>query len=314
MEDAHYCNDKSALYAVFDGHAGDTTANWSAKNFDQVFEENLRKYRSRMKPKEILAKTFQDVDLQISKIATANPSSGATAAVAFVETTIDGHDSSGPTAIVSQNKSQDKNPQKGNTDYKSTDIEENGKLVSNLYTANVGDTRIVLSCDGRAVRLTQDHTTRVPVERERVERSGGYIAHDRVCGVLAVTRALGDTELKQVITSMPYTTRTRLRPEMDEFIILACDGVWDVMSDQEAVELVREVACVEPSAAARRLVAEAMERRTTDNLTCIVVSLCGPSTRAAGMLDAAQILEYEEQSRRRNRALSIQCFAKTPLN
>lgn len=313
MEDAHYCNDEfgshGALYAVFDGHAGDTTAKWSATNFHKLLKSNLKEFRHKAQPKAILAKTFQDVDAQIAKIAASqNPSSGSTAAVAYVEVEVV------PAAVDNSTESTSVSP---NTSIMGHNFFHHGMLrnkdekkahsetIANLYTANVGDTRIVMSCDGRAIRLTQDHTTRVPLERERVERSGGYIARDRVCGVLAVTRALGDQELKQVITARPYTTRTRLRPEMDEFMILACDGIWDVMSDQDAVDLVRDVANTDPKLAASMIVSESLNRRTTDNLTCIVVSLCGPASRTHSD-------QHSEQSRKRNRAVSIQCFAKTP--
>ena len=62
-------------------------------------------------------------------------------------------------------------------------------------------------------------------EGRRISKAGGLILNNRVNGVLAVTRALGDSYLKDLVTGHPYTTETVIQPEQDEFLILACDGV-----------------------------------------------------------------------------------------
>jgi len=95
------------------------------------------------------------------------------------------------------------------------------------------------------------------------------ILNNRVNGVLAVTRALGDTYMKDLVTGHPYTTETVIQPEQDEFLILACDGLWDVCSDQEAVDLIRNT--TDPQAASKTLVDHALQRFSTDNLSCMVV-------------------------------------------
>ncbi len=94
-----------------------------------------------------------------------------------------------------------------------------------LYTANVGDARIVLCRNGKALRLSYDHKGSDENEGKRVANAGGLILNNRVNGVLAVTRALGDAYMKDLVTGHPYTTETVVQPELDEFIILACDGV-----------------------------------------------------------------------------------------
>jgi protein phosphatase PTC1 len=94
-----------------------------------------------------------------------------------------------------------------------------------LYTANVGDARIVLCRRGKALRLSYDHKGSDENEGRRVASAGGLILNNRVNGVLAVTRALGDTYMKELVTGHPYTTETVIQPDADEFIILACDGV-----------------------------------------------------------------------------------------
>eukprot|EP00696_Hemimastix_kukwesjijk_P004197 gnl/Hemi2/1516_TR538_c0_g1_i1.p1 gnl/Hemi2/1516_TR538_c0_g1~~gnl/Hemi2/1516_TR538_c0_g1_i1.p1 ORF type:complete len:344 (-),score=81.59 gnl/Hemi2/1516_TR538_c0_g1_i1:856-1887(-) len=109
-----------------------------------------------------------------------------------------------------------------------------GKL---LTVANAGDARAVLCRNGVAARLSYDHKANDAQEAKRVVESGGFIVQDRVYGVLSVTRALGDHSMKDVVVSDPFTTVTQLEPT-DSFLILACDGLWDVISDQDAVEFV----------------------------------------------------------------------------
>ncbi|KAL1890265.1 mgpp2cl-1, protein phosphatase 2C-like protein 1 [Ceratocystis pirilliformis] len=138
-----------------------------------------------------------------------------------------------------------------------------------LYTANVGDARIVLCRGRRALRLSYDHKGSDENESRRITSAGGLILNNRVNGVLAVTRALGDIYMKDLVTGHPYTTETVIQPETDEFIIIACDGLWDVCSDQEAVDLIRNFS--DPHEAALTLVDHALNRFSTDNLTCVVV-------------------------------------------
>jgi protein phosphatase PTC1 len=94
-----------------------------------------------------------------------------------------------------------------------------------LYTANVGDARIVLCRNGKALRLSYDHKGSDENEGKRIAGAGGLILNNRVNGVLAVTRALGDAYMKDLVTGHPYTTETVIQPDIDEFLILACDGV-----------------------------------------------------------------------------------------
>jgi protein phosphatase PTC1 len=93
-----------------------------------------------------------------------------------------------------------------------------------LYCANAGDARGVLCRGGKAIRLTYDHKGSDKQEAKRIMDAGGFVMSGRVNGVLAVTRSLGDSSMKEFVVGAPYTTETELSDE-DEFIILACDGV-----------------------------------------------------------------------------------------
>lgn len=109
-----------------------------------------------------------------------------------------------------------------------------------LYVANAGDSRAVLSKNGQAERLSIDHKASDPQEIERVKAMGGTIMDNRVAGGLAITRAIGDHAYKSSgVTSQPYTVRHVLRP-FDKYLVLASDGVWDTVSDQDAIALCKE--------------------------------------------------------------------------
>ncbi|KAJ2507008.1 phosphatase 2C, partial [Coemansia sp. RSA 2049] len=139
-----------------------------------------------------------------------------------------------------------------------------------LFCANVGDARAVVSRGGTAARLTYDHKGDDAHEVERIFESGGYVFNGRVNGVLAVTRALGDSSLKQYVVGNPYTTEMGLNSE-DDLLVLACDGLWDVCSDQEAIDLVRDTQ--DPLQASQTLLNYALSNESTDNITTMVFRL-----------------------------------------
>lgn len=172
-------------------------------------------------------------------------------------------------------------------DTKSADIKVSGSTVAiclirpgpvngsrHLFVANVGDTRVVLaSKGGKAERLTEDHNTDNPNEIKRIEAAGGFILRGRILGILSVARAIGDHTMKKYVISQPNTRQFEITGE-HEFIIIACDGVWDVVEDQEAVELIKtgiaEEKCTEQDAA-QFLIDVAMEKGSQDNITVLVV-------------------------------------------
>jgi len=147
-----------------------------------------------------------------------------------------------------------------------------GKKI--LYTANIGDARIVIGRKGKAERLTVDHKASDPEEGKRITDSGGALFNKKIGGTLAVSRAFGDTELKRWgLIAEPYTRKTNVE-DGDSHLIVACDGLWDVCGDQEAIDLISSVA---PSTSAKQLAGMllryALEHGTKDNLTIIVVKL-----------------------------------------
>ena len=137
--------------------------------------------------------------------------------------------------------------------------------------------------------MSQDHRPSYALERRRVEDLGGFIDDGYLNGVLSVTRALGDWDMKRPQGSTsPLIAEPEFRQitltEDDEFLIIGCDGIWDVLSSQQAVSLVRRGLRRhdDPEQCAKDLVMEALRLNTFDNLTVIVVcftSVDQPSTQ-----------------------------------
>ncbi|KAG6396367.1 hypothetical protein SASPL_142515 [Salvia splendens] len=156
-------------------------------------------------------------------------------------------------------------------------------LGRNLLVANAGDCRAVLCRKGGAIQLSQDHRPSCEVEKKRVEDLGGSVEYGYLNGELAVTRALGDWYMKlpagsaSPLTAEPEFQLTKLT-EDDEFLIIACDGIWDVLSNEEAVSLVqRELRYHnDPEQCAKELTSQALMRDTGDNVTAIVVCFSSP--------------------------------------
>ncbi|XP_019618247.1 PREDICTED: protein phosphatase 2C-like domain-containing protein 1 isoform X1 [Branchiostoma belcheri] len=116
-----------------------------------------------------------------------------------------------------------------------------------LFVANAGNTHAVLCRDGKTYRITMDHTTSNPHERSRVVRTGGTITgskkHGRIFGTMATTRGLGnhgDVNIKKCVLNEPFTTCVSI-DQYAQFLILASNGVWEVLSDKEAVSLLLQM-------------------------------------------------------------------------
>ena len=196
----------------------------------------------------------------------------------------------------------------------STDLDSNDRTMTTITTLQKQQSTVSSVRTNGAVRITHDHKSTDPDEVARIEKSGGIVMRGRVLGVLAVARSLGDHGLKEYVIGRPYVSSTVVHindgddcPDDDdddddyqigqegpytdgEFIIVACDGLWDVMKDQEAVDLVRgyvrgsddndnnsnnggEKLCFNNSrmkGVSSFLVEEALRRGSADNITVIL--------------------------------------------
>lgn len=262
-------------FAIFDGHAGKSTARWCGNNLHTLIEQEILAKEagancglgaspaSLCDVKDVFHNVFVKADELIEEEGSG--SAGSTAAVAILRW--ESNDQ-----LLALGKLESQKPSK------KFDFVPGPQHKRMLYTANVGDLRIVIYRAGKAYRLTYDHKASDLSEIDRVRNNGGLIVKNRVNGVLAITRSLGDSYIKNLVTGKPFTTSTEVTPE-DEFLILACDGVWDVISDNHACKYVSDIfkqqqqnnEPIDPAKAAKKLCQLAIDNATTDNVTAMVV-------------------------------------------
>ncbi|KAJ6004140.1 hypothetical protein N7499_000208 [Penicillium canescens] len=202
-----------AFFGVYDGHGGDKVALFTG--------ENLHKIVSRQESfaKGDIEQAMKDGFLATDRAILEDPRyeeevSGCTAS----------------TSIISKDK---------------------------IWVANAGDSRSVLGVKGRAKPLSFDHKPQNEGEKARISAAGGFVDFGRVNGNLALSRAIGDFEFKkspelspeqQIVTAYPDVTVHELTND-DEFLVIACDGIWDCQSSQAVVEFVRRgIAAKQPLA------------------------------------------------------------------
>ncbi|CAO3595589.1 unnamed protein product [Absidia cylindrospora] len=209
MEDAHAAilkldDTNASFFGVYDGHGGSTVAEYTGNILHHKVRESSffdkKDYRSALKDAFLTI----DKDLKEDQNFAYDPS-GCTAVTAL---------------LTPDNK---------------------------LFVANAGDSRSILSTNGQNKALSYDHKPVDRLESQRIVAAGGFVEFGRVNGNLALSRAIGDFEFKQnehlpaeeqVVTCNPDIIEHELTMD-DEFIVLACDGIWDCMTNQEVIDYIR---------------------------------------------------------------------------
>jgi protein phosphatase 1L len=231
------------LYGVFDGHAGSAAADFCSTSLGSVL---LTDSAWPAQPEACLTNAFHVLDasfLELARLHRPPLNDGTTAVCALT-------------------------------------------LGRRILVANAGDSRAVLvQRDGRAHALSQDHKPNRPDEVRRIQALGGSVFFHgvwRVSGVLAVSRAIGDRTLKPYVSATPELAWWECTPQ-DAALVLACDGLWDVLSNEQVAEVVLAAmhplpgGVEEPHTPAQRasaaLVRHAIMSGSMDNVTAIVVDL-----------------------------------------
>ncbi|CAH1791067.1 unnamed protein product [Owenia fusiformis] len=259
MEDAHTAmiglenglTDWS-FFAVFDGHAGKNVSEYASRKLIESIGNNkdFMKALEQGDPTsplmiQAIKNGFLELDEKMRKIPEM----------------LNGEDKSGSTAICA--------------------------LVSptHIYFANCGDSRGLLTSSGAVKFHTQDHKPSNPIEKERIQNAGGSVMIQRVNGSLAVSRALGDYDYKNVEGKSPVEQLVSPEPEIniiartdqDEFVVLACDGIWDVMTNDDLSNFVRsrirltdnlETIC-------NQVIDCCLYKGSRDNMSIVIVALPG---------------------------------------
>jgi len=214
-----------AYFGLFDGHGGRGAAEYIAQNLHNNIFDELRDSGHRAEYASVLGRAFLATDANLLSEMPEEHSGAAAVAL-----------------LLSQ---------------------------GSLSLAHCGDCRAVLSTAGEASQLTMDHHPDVEAERVRVEERGGKVVSwgrgsHRVQGVLAVSRAFGDRDLKQYITADPDVSSMRLTAD-HEFVVLGTDGLWDCVNNQEAVDLIRESLTVSSSVDSEHQCLESVDNPQVDS-------------------------------------------------
>ncbi|EKD14436.1 protein phosphatase 2C [Drepanopeziza brunnea f. sp. 'multigermtubi' MB_m1] len=167
--------------------------------------------------------------------------------------------------------------------------------ATQIFVGNAGDSRSVLGVKGRAKPLSFDHKPQNEGEKARITAAGGFVDFGRVNGNLALSRAIGDFEFKksaelapeqQIVTAYPDVTVHNISPD-DEFLVVACDGIWDCQSSQAVVEFVRRgiAAKQDLSKICENMMDNCLASSSEtggvgcDNMTIIIIGLLGGKTK-----------------------------------
>lgn len=262
MEDAHVAqiNPKGlpqgcSLFAVFDGHGGRLAADLAAEGITKelaavmksdVFPGGKAEGSDPNKIGRAMRDAFMNLDLNIRK--TFDESYGS--------------DKSGCTAITA--------------------------LVTptHVIVANSGDSRSIMAKNGRTIEMSFDHKPFNAEERKRIQEAGGLVRSNRVNGDLAVSRALGDFSYKARADLPAEKQQVSAEPEIEvqkiekteEFLVLACDGIWDVMSNDEICAYIRQL--MNNGETNLKLIAEeildnCLRAGSRDNMSVVIVKFPG---------------------------------------
>ncbi|CCI45828.1 unnamed protein product [Albugo candida] len=158
---------------------------------------------------------------------------------------------------------------------------------SELFLSSLGDSRVVLCHDGKAINVFTPHTPKLSSEYERICAAKGSVIQDRIFGVLGVSRAFGDNDFKtsrgrykdrfngDIVSGSPDVTSLHIDRTM-RFILVGCDGLFDILTSQQIVDFVcMKSNCADVQQIAQDLVAYAISAGSTDNVSVILIYFGG---------------------------------------
>ncbi|GMH07006.1 hypothetical protein Nepgr_008846 [Nepenthes gracilis] len=261
----HISEGPNAFYGVFDGHGGRHAADFACYHLPRfIFEDEDF-------PREIervITSAFLQTDTAFAEACSSDAglASGTTALAAVV-------------------------------------------IGRSLVVANAGDCRAVLCRRGRTIEMSRDHKPHCCCEKKRIESSGGFVDDGYLNGQLNVARALGDWHMEGMkdknggpLTAEPELMTMELTEE-DEFLIIGCDGLWDVFRSQNAVDFARRRLQQhnDPTICSKDLVDEALKRKSSDNLAVVVIcfqpqpppNLVAPQPRVHRSISAEGLRELQ---------------------
>ncbi|CAI4221096.1 unnamed protein product [Auanema sp. JU1783] len=288
MEDAHVLEfsmgncepyNQWSFFAVFDGHAGNVAAKLGSMHIVEalVNTEQFKLLREKLSQNnnvlteellELMKQGIVDGFLQLDE--------------KMREELDKGRDRSGTTAVCAI------------------------VTPSHVVIANLGDSRAVFCRKEGHVFGTHDHKPNLEKEKERIVRAGGSVMIQRINGSLAVSRAFGDFEYKSSLELKPVQQLVSPEPDVyilprnvenDEFLLLACDGVYDVMENEELCDFVRNRLRVQDNleSVCNDVLDACLWKGSRDNMTAIVV--CFSASPKINEVDKAEEDEWKSKVR-----------------
>ena len=243
MEDFHYIKallfkkNSCSYFGLFDGHSGKEVGIYLMENLHKILLKNLKEKNDLINQENInniVINSFKQIDKEINALNYKNET-GSTGTVLLLF-----------------------------KDEKST----SGK---SLLCANVGDSKAYLITKTEMKLITKDHKCNDPNEVQRIRDNGGVVFRERVFGTLMLTRSFGDKEMKKYgVLSTPDIFCKNVETN-DIFVIIASDGVWDVVEENEIFQMAQRG--IPSNDLSKKIVNLAKERETHDNISCIVVKL-----------------------------------------
>ncbi|CAH0475896.1 unnamed protein product [Peronospora belbahrii] len=268
-------NDLVAFFGLYDGHGGPEVAEFLA----QTFHENVFHYLSKSTNEPESARSLQPREMVLMDAV-------RTACTATDEEIFKQQLPSGSTAV-------------------SVVIRGNTALVS-----SVGDSQVVLSTNGKAKDMCIAHTPELSSERDRILAAKGKISKGRIYGMLGVSRAFGDIDFKtgrgefksrfngDLVSAMPDLVVHEIKSQ-DEFMVLGCDGLFDVMEPQVVVNFVRNKLSLHGDVqhVTEELVSHAIALGSTDNVSAIIVCFNQDEQEVVPVtpIEAAQAAEAQKK-------------------
>ena len=270
MEDAHIAVPNllpdGSLFAVLDGHGGSEVAQYVSDRLPNIIQQSP--YIKAKKWEEAMEQAFRTMDTTIM-----SESGHKDLYEYYKKATHDDYDLKetelpyhvGCTAVLA--------------------LITNGEII----VANAGDSRCVMGRKNETVELSEDHKPSNEIELQRIAHANGFVKDDRINGSLNLSRSLGDFHYKsnklldpyeQLVISLPDVRIVKLTNDID-FIVLACDGIWENLSSKQVVDFVYTKLKANPQIALSLIIEALFDKIISpdsftaplgcDNMSCIIV-------------------------------------------
>lgn len=289
-----------AFFAVFDGHGGYFTSQYVSENFTRILTKR-REWKNYVSMsasaraevpglqlvRDALTNAFIDMDAELEKIYVDQLSQLDLRAN---KRRIKSNLYSSPDDSRDEKNTQEANKpviEKLLLDRSGTTAVSVLLTPSHIICSNAGDSRAILCREGMALPLSFDHKPVNPTEISRVNAAGGFVKMKRIDGDLAVSRGFGDFRYKlngnasvhkQKVIAVPEIIVFPRNDEKDEFLILGCDGIWDVVDNATCAELVKsklQEGKNDLGQICEEMLDECLGRDSKDNMTILMVALPG---------------------------------------